>query len=612
MCQNNNEFISLGQVLHKTPQILRSLPRIIRGLRLSNNSAPGQPCGLGLTFEQAAQRNPDGVAVLYEDRRYSYRQFNQRANQIAHYLAARGIGKGDVVGVFLENRPELLVTVLALAKLGAISAMLNTSQTQNVLLHSINLVKPVALVIGEELLAAFEEVRGSTEALNKGLYYIADQDAFAAPGDTPAGYLNLLDETRSASEHNPATTRQIQGNDPCFYIYTSGTTGLPKAGIVKHGRWMKIYGGFGIIAMDMQPDDVMYSTLPLYHGTGLCVCWGSAIAGASGFAIRRKFSARSFWDDTRAFNATVIGYVGELCRYLLDQPERPDDHSNPVRKMLGNGLRPGAWGPFKERFGVEHVCEFYAASEGNIGFSNVLNFDNTIGFSLMPWALVEYDRERGEPVRDANGFLKRVGRGEPGLLLARVDEKTPLDGYTDPEQTRKVILENVFEPGDRYFNTGDMLRSIGFGHAQFVDRLGDTFRWKGENVSTTEVENLLIQHPRIAEVVVYGVDIPNTNGCAGMAAITLQDPHTPVDMQELLSYARRQLPPYAVPLFLRIKQSMETTGTFKYQKKALKQEAFDPRQAGDEPVYAWLPGSDRYVPVNDELFDSIIRGQHRY
>lgn len=612
MSQTNNEFITLGQVLRKAPLFLKSLPRIIKGLKASNVSAPDQPCGLGWTFELATQRNPDGIAVLYENRRYSYLQFNQRANQIAHYLAARGIGKGDVVGVLLENRPELLVTVLALAKLGAISAMLNTSQTQNVLLHSINLVKPSALMIGEELLAAFEEVRDSVDALDKRLYWIADRDAFADPGDTPAGYLNLLGESRGASRHNPSTTQQVYGTDPCFYIYTSGTTGLPKAGIFKHGRWMKVYGSFGIIAMDMQPSDVMYSTLPLYHGTGLCVCWGAAIAGTAGFAIRRKFSARSFWDDTRAFNATVIGYVGELCRYLLDQPERVDDHDNPVRKMLGNGLRPGAWGPFKQRFGLEHVCEFYAASEGNIGFSNVLNFDNTIGFSLMPWALVEYDREKEAPVRDAKGFLKKVGRGQHGLLLAKVDEKTPLDGYTDPEKTRQVILENVFETGDRYFNTGDMLRSIGFGHAQFVDRLGDTFRWKGENVSTTEVENLLIQHPRIGEVVVYGVDIPNTNGCAGMAAITLQDPHTPVDMQELLSYAKRHLPSYAVPLFLRIKQNMETTGTFKYQKKALKQEAFDPRKAGDEPVYAWLPGSDSYVPVNDELFSSIIRGQYRY
>lgn len=612
MSQNNNELITWGQVLRKTPLVLKSLPRIIKGLKVSNISAADEPCGLGWTFETATQRNPGGIAVLYEDRRYSYQDFNQRANQIVHYLAARGIGKGDVVGVFLENRPELLVTVLALSKLGAVSAMLNTSQAQNVLIHSINLVKPCAIVIGEELLAAFAEVRDSIDALSRGLYYIADQDTFRDPGEAPLGYLNLMRESLDAPQDDPATTQQIHKDDACFYIYTSGTTGLPKAGIFKHGRWMKAYGGFGIIAMDMQASDVVYSTLPLYHGTGLCVCWGSAIAGAGGFAIRRKFSASSFWDDTRTFNATVIGYVGELCRYLLDQPTCPDDLDNPVRKMLGNGLRPGVWGPFKQRFGLEHVCEFYGASEGNIGFSNILNFDNTIGFSLMPWALVEYDRDKESPVRDNKGFLKKVERGQPGLLLAKIDEKTPLDGYTDPEKTRQVVLENVFEPGDRYFNTGDMLRCIGFGHAQFVDRLGDTFRWKGENVSTTEVENLLIQHPRIAEVVVYGVGIPNTNGCAGMAAITLHDPEAPMDMRELLNYAKCQLPPYAVPLFLRIKRDMETTGTFKYQKKTLKQEAFDPTKTGDEPVYAWLPGSDCYVPVNDELFTNIIGGLHRY
>jgi citronellyl-CoA synthetase len=612
MSQNNNDLITLSQVLGKTPLILKSLPRLIRGLSVSKASDPDQPCGLGCTFEMAVRRNPDGVAVLYEQRSYSYSQFNKRANQLAHYLAARGIRKGDVVGVFLESRPELLLTVLALAKLGAVSAMLNTSQTQNVLIHSINLVQPAALVVGAELLGSIEDVRSSINPLSRGLYYVADGDAFAEPGTAPEGYQNLMGESLSADRSNPRSTKQVYANDPCFYIYTSGTTGLPKAGIFKHRRWMKSYGSFGIIALDMQPSDVMYSTLPLYHGTGLCVCWGSAIAGASGFAIRRKFSASNFWDDTRAFNATVIGYVGELCRYLLDQPERPEDRQNPVRKMIGNGLRPGAWGEFKQRFELEHVCEFYAASEGNIGFSNILNFDNTVGFSLMPWELVEYDRDKEAPVRDASGFLKKVGRGQHGLLLAKVDEKTPLDGYTDPEKTQQVILENVFEKGDRYFNTGDMLRCIGFGHAQFVDRLGDTFRWKGENVSTTEVENLLIQHPRIGEVVVYGVDIPNTNGCAGMAAITLKEPEAPMDMHELLAYAKRILPAYAIPLFLRVKRNMETTGTFKYQKKTLKQEAFDPGKTGDEPLYAWIPGSDRYVALDDEVFNSIIGGQYRY
>jgi citronellyl-CoA synthetase len=362
----------------------------------------------------------------------------------------------------------------------------------------------------------------------------------------------------------------------------------------------------------MRPEDVVYCTLPLYHATGLCVCWGSAISGASGFAIRRKFSASQFWNDVRKYRATTLGYVGELCRYLVDQPPSLDDSQHRVTKMIGNGLRPGAWGEFKTRFGVNHICELYAASDGNIGFTNILNFDNTVGFSLMSWELAAYDHDSGAPIRDAKGFMRKVAKGEQGLLLAKIDDKAPLDGYTDPQKTEKVVLHDVFEKGDRYFNTGDLLRNIGFGHAQFVDRLGDTYRWKGENVSTTEVENILLQHPNISEAVAYGVEIRNTNGRAGMAAITPAESLATLDFSELLAFAREQMPAYAVPLFLRVKVKMETTGTFKYQKTRLKDEAFDPGKTGDDPIYAWLPGTQTYVQVTAQLLADIHGGAFRY
>jgi citronellyl-CoA synthetase len=342
------------------------------------------------------------------------------------------------------------------------------------------------------------------------------------------------------------------------------------------------------------------------------VCWGSAVSGASGFAIRRKFSASQFWNDARKYRATTIGYVGELCRYLVDQPPGADDSRHDVKKMIGNGLRPGAWNEFKTRFAVNHICELYAASDGNIGFTNILNFDNTIGFSLMSWELVAYDHDSGAPIREANGLMRKVAKGEQGLLLAKIDDKAPLDGYTDPQKTAKVVLHDVFEKGDRYFNTGDLLRNIGFGHAQFVDRLGDTYRWKGENVSTTEVENILLQHPHISEAVAYGVEIRNTNGRAGMAAITPAESLATLDFSELLAFAREQMPAYAVPLFLRVKVKMETTGTFKYQKTRLKDEAFDTGKTGDDPIYAWLPGTQTYVQVTEQLLSDIHSGKYRY
>ncbi|EJM21658.1 acyl-CoA synthetase (AMP-forming)/AMP-acid ligase II [Pseudomonas sp. GM21] len=612
MKRTPNDTITWGMMLRKLPTIAKVIPRVVKGLKVANVKDPTQPCGLGWCFEQATLRNPDGPALLQGDVALTYVQVNQWANRIAHHLMAQGIGKGDVVAVFIENRPELLVTILAVAKVGAISALLNTSQTRDTLVHSLNLVAPVAIVVGGELVPAFSQVRERVSIASARTWFVADQAACNHPGIAPDGFVNLMAASADAVDDNPASSQQVFFDDPCFYIYTSGTTGLPKAGVFKHGRWMRSATSFGLIALDMQPHDIVYCTLPLYHGTGLCVCWGSAISGASGFAIRRKFSASQFWSDVRKYHATTIGYVGELCRYLVDQPPSTEDSQHGVTKMIGNGLRPGAWNAFKTRFGVRHICELYAASDGNIGFSNILNFDHTIGFSLMAWELVPYDHDSGQPIRNAKGFMNKVEKGAQGLLLARIDDKAPLDGYTDPQKTAKVVLHDVFKKGDRYFNTGDLLRNIGFGHAQFVDRLGDTYRWKGENVSTTEVENILLQYPQIAEAVAYGVEVRNTNGRAGMAAITPAESLATLDFSELLNFARQQMPAYAVPLFLRVKVKMETTGTFKYQKTRLKEEAFDPGKTSDDPIYAWLPGTQTYVQVTEQVLADIHGGKYRY
>jgi citronellyl-CoA synthetase len=612
MSRTSNDTITWGMMLRKLPSIAKAIPRVVKGMKAANVKDPTQACGLGWSFEQATLRNPNGPALLQGDVTLSYSEVNQWANRIAHHLIGQGIGKGDVVAVFIENRPELLVTILAVAKVGAISALLNTSQTRDTLVHSVNLVAPVAIIVGEELVPAYLAVRDRVSIKAARTWFVADQDTSRQPGIAPEGFINLMTVSLDDASDNPASSRQIFFDDPCFYIYTSGTTGLPKAGVFKHGRWMRSSASFGMIALDMRPDDVVYCTLPLYHATGLCVCWGSAVSGASGFAIRRKFSASQFWNDARKYRATTIGYVGELCRYLVDQPPGADDSRHDVKKMIGNGLRPGAWNEFKTRFAVNHICELYAASDGNIGFTNILNFDNTIGFSLMSWELVAYDHDSGAPIRQANGLMRKVAKGEQGLLLAKIDDKAPLDGYTDPQKTAKVVLEDVFEKGDRYFNTGDLLRNIGFGHAQFVDRLGDTYRWKGENVSTTEVENILLQHPLISEAVAYGVEIRNTNGRAGMAAITPAESLATLDFGELLAFVREQMPAYAVPLFLRVKVKMETTGTFKYQKTRLKDEAFDPGKTGDDPIYAWLPGTQTYVQVTEQLLSDIHGGKYRY
>ena len=606
------DIITLSDVATRLPNFITKVPHILSGLKQAYLRTPASPTGLGIAFEKAVKRNPQGIALLFEDQSYSYRALNEWANQIAHYYLSLGAKKGDVIAVMVENRPELIATIVALAKIGVTIALVNTSQVGKVLAHSINLVNPIAVIAGEEVRAAIDEIRQDLNVAQDRFHWFADQETRKHAGTAPKGYVNLAQQIDQFPKFNPSTTRTVTGKDGLFYIYTSGTTGLPKAVIFTHSRWTLAYGTYGHI-LNLGKDDVMYVTLPLYHATGVVVCWCGVIAGSATLAVRRKYSTSAFWKDVQKFNASAIGYVGELCRYLIDAPTTELDRAHRVTKMIGNGMRPNIWGKFKERFGVQEVLELYASSEGNVGFSNIFNFDNTVGFSPTPYAIVEFDKEKNELVRDKKGHCKKVKTGEVGLLIGKITSRSPFDGYTDPEKNKSVILKDVFTKGDSYFNTGDLVRDIGFRHAQFVDRLGDTFRWKGENVSTTEVENMVCEYHKIAEAVVYGVEIPNTNGRAGMAAITLVDGEelNEADLSAMVNVFKKCLPSYAIPVFLRVQAKVETTGTFKYQKNKLKEDAFNPAKTS-ERLLVLLPGATAYCDVNAEIFNNIQNYQYRF
>ncbi|MBD9485310.1 long-chain-acyl-CoA synthetase [Pseudomonas sp. PDM14] len=604
------DLITLPRLLSRLPRLLVDLPGIVKGLHIGNRSRGAYPVSLASCVETAARDNPDGAALIQDGERLSYAEFDRWANQLAHYLRDHGLRQGDSVALMFENRFELLAGVVACAKLGAVSALINSSQRGRVLAHSITLASPRLVLVGEELFSAFSEVADDVALPAEACHYFADRPTWRDPGEAPAGWQHPAAELHRHPIDAPLLERAVRADDPCFFIYTSGTTGLPKAVVFNHGRFMKGYGAFGFAAVRLGRADRMYVSLPFYHGTAMVVCWGSVLAGQAALIMVRKFSASRFWDDVQRHRATAFGYVGELCRYLLDQPPRASDGDNPIRVMVGNGLRPSIWHTFKQRFAIERVVELYASSEGNVGFTNLLNLDNTVGFSPYPYAIVRYDREREAPLRE-NGHLQRVAKGEAGLLLGQITEKSPFHGYTDARDTERCILRDVFEPGDAWFNTGDLMRDMGFRHAQFVDRLGDTFRWKGENVSTTEVEAVLDGVVGISETVAYGVEVPNTNGRAGMACIRLACAPEAFDFQALLNHLREELPAYAVPLFLRLSAQMETTGTFKHKKAPLKEQGFDPQRCAD-PLYAWLPGSDRYVPLDTELHAAIRSGAYRY
>lgn len=607
-----SDLIGIADVAAKLPKFMSKVPHLLSGLKQAYLRTSDTPAGLGIAFEKAVKRNPRGIALLFEDQKFSYQELNEWANQIGHFYLSLGARKGDVIAVMVENRPELVATVVALAKIGVTSALVNTSQTGKALTHSINLVKPIAIIVGEECRHAVEEVRQDLALAADRFHWFADQATQIDAGQAPKGWANLANKIDNFPKFNTPTTHTIQGKDGLFYIYTSGTTGLPKAVIFTHSRWTLAYGTYGHV-LNLNKNDVMYVTLPLYHATGIVVCWCGVIAGSATLALRRKYSTSSFWKDVQKFDVSAIGYVGELCRYLMDAPVSELEQGHRVKKMIGNGMRPNIWDKFKARFGVEEILELYASSEGNVGFSNVFNFDNTVGFSPTPYAIVEFDKETNAPVKDAKGWCKKVKKGEVGLLIGKITRRSPFDGYTDPEKNKSVIMKDVFKRGDAFFNTGDLVRDIGFRHAQFVDRLGDTFRWKGENVSTTEVENTVSEYEKIAEAVVYGVEIPNTNGRAGMAAITLAEGAqlTAEDLQQMVTEFKKCLPAYAVPVFLRVQAQVETTGTFKYQKNKLKEQAFDPHKT-DERLLVLLPSATGYSDLTAEIFDNIQAYQYRF
>ena len=607
-----SNLIHLVDVATKLPQLIKKAPHLLTGLKQAYLRTPTTATGLGIAFEKAVKLNPHGIALLFEQQRFSYQHLNEWANQIGYFYLSLGARKGDVIAVMMENRPELLATVIALAKLGVTAALVNSAQIGKALTHSINLVNPIAMIAGEECRDALEQIRQDLSLPQDRFHWFADQATRIDVGTAPKNWLNLAEKITHFPHFNTPTTHTVQGKDGLFYIYTSGTTGLPKAVIFTHSRWTLAYGTYGHV-LNLNQNDVMYVTLPLYHATGIVVCWCGVLAGQATLALRRKFSTSAFWSDVKKFDVSAIGYVGELCRYLMDAPASELEHNHRVKKMIGNGLRPNIWDKFKTRFGITEVLELYASSEGNVGFSNVFNFDNTVGFSPTPYAIIQFDKEKNEAVKDGNGWYQKVKKGEIGLLIGKITQRSPFDGYTDPKKNESVMMKNIFKHGDVYFNTGDLVRDLGFRHAQFVDRLGDTFRWKGENVSSTEVENALGEYEKIAEAVVYGVEIPHTNGRAGMAAITLLEGTSlePEDLNLMVLKFKTCLPNYAIPVFLRIQTQIETTSTFKYQKNTLKEQGFDPKQI-DDRLLVLLPNATEYCELTEDIFQNIQNYQYRF
>ncbi|CAA0125503.1 Long-chain-fatty-acid--CoA ligase FadD17 [Halioglobus japonicus] len=564
--------------------------------------------------ERTTARFPNHTAVIFEGRSLTWQELNAQANRYAGALRTMGLVRGDTVSLIMENRIEFLAAIIAMNKLGIIAALINTNLTGKPLVHCMNITSSRLCIFGEEQLDAVAQVRTAPEL--KGIeswLFVSDTQTAACPDWAQ----DFDEEAAGKPSSNPPQTSQNTLADTALYIYTSGTTGLPKASVISNRRYllaaaMSYKGG-----LKCKENDCIYLCLPLYHGTGLFLGVGASFSTGAAMFIRRKFSGSNFLKDVRESGATCFIYIGELCRYLLNTPQQADDHCSPLISMMGNGLRPDVWHEFKSRFGIKRVAEFYGSSEGNVAFVNMLNKDCTVGTTSIPIALVKYDVDADEIARDEKGNLIKVASGEPGLLLGKITEKTAFEGYTSKEDTEKKILRDVFKPGDAWFNTGDLMKtvdvgfSLGLPHYQFVDRIGDTFRWKSENVSTNEVGEIINGHPQIDFCNVYGVEIPKADGKAGMASLVLAPGVDALDVESFSSYVNEHLPGYARPVFLRIQRELDTTGTFKMVKGDLRKQAYDLNQISD-PVYVLKPRTDTYVLLDKEYAEVLRAGKAGY
>ena len=558
-------------------------------------------------IEQLARDKPDNVAIYGEDgSTLTYREWNERANRYARWALATGVKRGDAVALLMENRPEYLVAWLGIVKIGAIAALINTNLTGMGLAHSLNISGADHAIIGaefaENFFAARDQFDRPIEAWIEG------------PAMQGAAHLSEALDLHSP-DPLPADVRAgLSQEDTALYIYTSGTTGLPKAAKISHLRLQTMAGAFSA-ATKATERDRMYVVLPLYHSAGGVCAIGSTLTVGGSVIIKRKFSAREFWDDCARHEATLFQYIGELCRYLLNSPPNPVERAHGIRLAVGNGLRPEIWEPFQQRFGIPRIVEFYGATEGNVA---LMNYDGTVGaVGRIPSYLkktfnveiVKFDLEKEEPVRGPDGFCIRCEPGEVGEAIGKiiVDPNKPtgrFEGYADPKATEKKILRDVFEKGDAWFRSGDLMKQDKLGYFYFMDRIGDTFRWKGENVATSEVAEAISVFPGVKEANVYGVTIPGTDGRAGMVALVYEGEP---DWEKFKAHLDANLPAYSHPVFVRLQEAVEITGTFKHRKVDLVKEGFEPDAISD-PIFFLDPRRKAYVPLTEDVYKDIYSG----
>ncbi|MBR0818777.1 long-chain-acyl-CoA synthetase [Bradyrhizobium liaoningense] len=554
-----------------------------------------------------ARRQPDRTALVTDDADLDYAGLSKRINRYARWARSVGVAKGDTVALMMPNGIDYVAAWLGISRVGGVVALINTKLVGQSLAHCIDVAKPSHIIVAHEL----------TETLESATPHLKTAAKVWTHGDSRSE--RAIDVAVAALDDAPLSPEEhgdVSINDRALLIYTSGTTGLPKAASISHRRILT--WGFWFAGLTgATPQDRLYDCLPLFHSVGGIVAPCSMLAAGGSVVIAEKFSASNFWPDIVRHDCTLFQYIGELCRYLLKAPPSEYENRHRLRLACGNGLRGDIWEDFQTRFAIPRILEFYAATEGNFSLFNVEGQPGAIGrippllAHRFPASLVKLDPDSGAPLRNDEGFCLACARGEAGEAIGRIGTADEgggrFEGYTDAGETEKKVLRDVFAKGDAWFRTGDLMRLDDKGFFHFVDRIGDTFRWKGENVATSEVNDAVRDFTGVVDATTYGVSIPGSDGRAGMSAIVVNEGF---DIERLPAHLAQRLPAYARPVFVRISRELDATETFKQKKGELAREGFDPAGVGD-PLFMADPKSGTYVALDAGTYSQIVDGSIR-
>ena len=583
-----------GENIELTPKETEYLERYYD--LAGNLSNPSTYTSLGMRIEHWAEKTPNKIGLLFKDKSWTWKAINEETNKYANYFASLGLQPDDIVAVMMENSPKFLFVTGGLSKIKVVASMINVNLKMQPLIHVLNIGEPKFVFVDRDCLPAIQGVFSDLKRKSS--------EIFVVNKNIDHEFVDLPNKLNGVSMNNPKTVTEFNVGDRCAYIFTSGTTGYPKAVMIPYREIGRYYA----IALQLKENDIVYNPLPLYHNHGNQT-WQAVLNRGVTMALRKRFSVSEYWKDIKKFNANATIYIGELPRYLLNRPES-EYVLGPLRKMYGLGLRKEVWEPFKKRFHIDHIWEVYGATDFGGAFFNIDEVPGMVGRKIIPgYELIKIDQDTGDIIKAENGYATKCKAGEVGMLLGDLGDRVDFNLYNDPKQTKKKILRNVFKKDDAYLNSGDLLQLHEDHWISFADRLGDTFRWKGENVSTLEIESVLNNFPSVQMCNVYGVSIPNTDGKAGMATLKLYEKDS-FDQDQFSKFVTENLAAYAKPVFLRIAVELEFTGTHKLRKVNLRKQGYNVEEIKD-PLFFWDNSTKKYKVFDRTEYQNLLNDKLR-